>query len=107
MKKLLLSLVLIFIPSLSYADDIWIFSATWCKPCRELKTFLKTYYRTLKNQGHRITIIDIDENTDLKKEYGITAVPTTIIFDDNNSEKARTSGFNKTIWRDWIQSNTK
>jgi len=107
MKKLLLALTIALIPSISLADDIWIFSASWCGPCKSLKSFLKTYHKTLEDQGHRITIIDIDDNPELKRKYNVRVVPTTIVFDDNKDEKGRFSGFGRSSWPNWIQSTTK
>ena len=107
MRKFLLILGLLLMPSTSNADDIWIFSATWCGPCKNLKNFLKTYHKTLEDQGHRISIIDIDDNPEIAKKYKVRAVPTTIVFDDNKNEKDRLSGFNQSNWPKWIQSATR
>lgn len=106
MRKLILAFLLSISPALSFADDIWIFSADWCGPCRSLKSFLKTYHETLEEQGHRISIIDIDDNPELAKKYKVRLVPTTIVFDDNKNEKDRLSGFSSTGWPKWIQSTT-
>lgn len=107
MKKILLALLLTLISSYSFADDIWIFSASWCQPCKNLKSFLKTYHKNLKERGHRLTFIDIDKDIELKREYGINAVPTTIVFDDNKDEKGRLEGFNNTVWKSWIEKTTR
>lgn len=97
----------LLIQPVSYADDIWIFSAEWCGPCNDLKDFLKTYHKTLENQKHRISIIDIDQNPEIAKKYNISVVPTTIIFDDNKDEKGRFKGFSQSNWPKWIQSTTR
>jgi thiol-disulfide isomerase/thioredoxin len=107
MKKLLLTIAIILIPYASLADDIWIFSADWCGPCKSLKSFLKTYHKTLEDQGHRITIVDIDDNPELQRKYNVRAVPTTIVFGDNKNEKDRLEGFSRSGWPSWIQSKTK
>lgn len=107
MKKALIALLLALIPSISFADDIWIFSASWCGPCRSLKSFLKTYHSTLESQGHRLSFIDIDDNPDLAKKYNVSAVPTTIVFDDNKDEKGRLEGYSRSGWPSWVQKTTR
>lgn len=107
MKEILLALLLTLVSSYSFADDIWIFSASWCGPCKNLKSFLKTYHKTLKSEGHNISIIDIDFDKELKRKYQINAVPTTIVFDDNKIEKGRLEGYSKNVWTSWIKNTTK
>lgn len=107
MKKILLAIVISLSSINSFADDIWIFSASWCQPCKSLKSFLKKYHKTLKESGHRLTFIDIDKDKELKREYGIDAVPTTIVFDDNKDEKGRLEGFNATVWKSWVEKTTR
>lgn len=107
MKKIILALLLILIPSCCFADDIWIFTASWCTPCKNLKSFLKDHHKVLKSQGHRLTLIDIDKDPELKKSYRVSSVPTTIILDDDKEEKARLEGFSKNFWPAWIQDKTR
>jgi thioredoxin-like negative regulator of GroEL len=60
------------------ADDIVVFTASWCAPCGKLKKMLKTAPEELKSFGVRI--IDIDEHPDAAKTYSVTRLPTTIRF---------------------------
>lgn len=57
------------------------FSATWCDPC---KMYGPIFHRFAdKNAGKAaFGSIDIDESSDIAARYGITAVPTTIVFKD-------------------------
>lgn len=66
-------LFLLFFPSVTYADGLAIFTATWCGPCQE-------YHRDLQTAPppYRVVWIDIDQRPDLKRKYGITKVPTTL-----------------------------
>lgn len=107
MRKILLTLVLSLFAASSFADDIWIFTASWCTPCKNLKSFLKDYHKVLKSKGHRLTLIDIDKDPELKKSYRVSNVPTTIVFDDNKDEKGRLEGFNEKFWPAWIQDKTR
>ncbi len=55
------------------------FSAEWCQPCRMMPPILKE----VKNQlGDKVRIIkiDVDRNTGVARKYGITSVPTLMIF---------------------------
>ena len=65
------------------------FFATWCGPCKMLSLVMEKF-----DNKNVIPIIkvDIDEEQDLAEKYGITAVPTLIIFENGNEVK-RTSGF--------------
>ncbi len=55
------------------------FFATWCGPCKMLTPVLEDLSESLPNN---ITIakIDIDEETELVREYRITSVPTLLLF---------------------------
>lgn len=68
---------------------------------------MKTYHKTLEDQGHRITIIDIDDHPELKRKYKVGSVPTTVVFDDNKVEKDRLTGYSRSGWPAWIQKTTK
>ena len=57
------------------------FSATWCGPCRMLRPVLEEI--SAENEG-RVTIysVDIDRCRNLALQYGVSAVPTMILFQD-------------------------
>jgi thioredoxin 1 len=60
------------------ADQIVVYSATWCGPCQRLNPVLQS----LKQEGYKVVHRDVDRDIDaLKYEYG--AVPT-IFFVRNN-----------------------
>jgi thioredoxin 1 len=52
-----------------------IFSAVWCRPCKNLKKILQD-----SNIPHEI--IDIDENPDQTRSYKVKSIPTSI-FEEN------------------------
>ena len=62
------------------------FTATWCVPCKGLAMTLQNVKTTLP-----IEVIDIDEKSDIAREYGIRSVPTLIMLDENTEVK-RVSG---------------
>lgn len=65
------------------------FEASWCQPCKMLT-------KIMEDAADQITIqvdkIDIDENMELAKQYGIRGVPTMVLVDDEGKEIKRQSG---------------
>ena len=51
-----------------------LFTASWCKPCKELKQWMSERGMTLEH-------IDIDSRPDLAIEVGVGKVPTLMITD--------------------------
>jgi len=62
------------------------FSAPWCGPCRALGPILDE----LSSQ-YSIKKINIDNQPEVAREYGITSIPTTILLEDGK-EKERKIG---------------
>ena len=58
------------------------FFATWCGPCRMLGPILEEIADEMKDE-FKFGKIDIDENFDIAKTYGIMSVPTLVLFKDN------------------------
>jgi thioredoxin 1 len=58
--------------------DFW---AEWCGPCKVLSPTLSLLEREL---GHyvRFVKIDIDDNPETPKAYGVKSIPTLIVFRD-------------------------
>jgi thioredoxin len=67
--------------------DFW---AEWCGPCKMMGPVL---HELAQEWGGRIRIIKVNTETkqDLAAEYGISAIPTMILF-QNGVEKHRISG---------------
>jgi thioredoxin 1 len=65
------------------------FEASWCQPCKMLT-------KIMEDASEQITVpvekIDIDENMELAKQYGIRGVPTIVLVDDEGKEIKRQSG---------------
>ena len=77
------------------------FFATWCGPCKMLSLVMEKY----DNKGViPIIKVDIDEEQELSERFGITAVPTLIIF-ENGREPKRITGFMSEDELDkWVRS---
>ena len=63
------------------------FYANWCGPCKMLGPELEKISDEIK-----ILKVNVDDNQDLAREYGVMSIPCIILF-DNGKEIKRTIGF--------------
>lgn len=68
---------------------VYYFTADWCQPCKKTRPIVEELNREQSIAGFQI--IDVDDNPDLVKNFGIRSVPTFILF-ENGEEKARVTG---------------
>ena len=66
--------------------ELLYFSAPWCAPCKALGPLLDDL-----SQQYPIKKVNIDNQPDVAREYGITSIPTTILL-ENGKEKERKTG---------------
>lgn len=53
------------------------FTANWCTPC---KAYAPQYKQVSESRSDwEFESIDIDENTDMAKQYGIMSIPATVL----------------------------
>lgn len=123
MKKIILALLMFFIPVVTKAKPpvftdnykqsleltqelglpiVLIFGADWCKYCVVQK---KDLWANLELLNDMIIVpIDIDESPQVAHEYGIRKVPTTV-FLLNKTEKARKNGYsNLKDFKAWLKN---
>jgi len=55
------------------------FTSSQCGPCKRAKPFLLS----LRADGVDVRIVDVDENPDLAKQYGVKSVPTFFVYVGN------------------------
>lgn len=65
------------------------FFATWCGPCKSLGPILENVEKEYPNIS--FVKIDIEENMEGTLEYGVTSVPTVMVF-DGDTMKYRSVG---------------
>ena len=63
------------------------FYANWCGPCKMLGPELEKISNEIK-----ILKVNVDDNQDLAREYGVMSIPCIILF-DNEKELKRNIGF--------------
>ncbi|MBW4441187.1 MAG: thioredoxin [Plectolyngbya sp. WJT66-NPBG17] len=55
------------------------FYATWCGPCQMMSGFLDLAKESLQDKM-KIVKIDVDKYPEIASQYGITALPTLVVF---------------------------
>ena len=68
---------------------VYYFTADWCQPCKKTRPIVEELNREQTTAGFQI--IDVDDNPELVKTFGIQSVPTFILF-ENEQEKNRIIG---------------
>lgn len=63
--------------------DFW---APWCGPCRMIAPIVQEIAEEYKDRA-KICKLDTDEARDSAMEFGITAIPTLILFKDGQVQK--------------------
>lgn len=82
--------LLVFTSSSALADDLLVFSASWCGPCKSLKSALVQHKEKLTHFS--IRVIDVDEDQETPKKYDVKRLPT-IVRVDNAGKISRKVGF--------------
>lgn len=62
-----------------------------CIPCKEMKPILEKLATEYEGRLN-VVIVEVDDNMDLTRQYGIMAIPTQIVFDSNGKEVTRHIG---------------
>ena len=60
------------------------FNATWCGPCKMLKPVLE---EISEERSFKIVSVDVDNNMELAREYGVMTIPCLILFKDGKEIK--------------------
>ena len=55
------------------------FFATWCGPCRMMSGILEDVNTQIEGNG-KIIKVDVDQNENLARKFGIMSIPTLILF---------------------------
>ena len=73
------------------------FTATWCQPCKALAQQLQEL-----DLDKEVTVVDIDEQSDLAIKYGVRSVPTLVAVDNGKEIKRMVGVKAKDLILDWF-----
>lgn len=76
------------------------FFATWCGPCKMLGPVLEDLANDRSNL--KIVKIDVDENENLAREYGVMSVPTLILFKNGKMIDKKIGFLPKELIANWV-----
>ena len=79
------------------------FYATWCGPCKMLGPVLEEL--SSDRDELKIVKMDIDQNSNLAKSYGVMSVPTLMLFKNGNMISKQVGFMPKELITKWIEEN--
>ncbi len=56
------------------------FFATWCGPCRMVSPIIEEI--ASENAGSKVCKVDVDEQPDLARQFGVMSIPTLVVVKD-------------------------
>lgn len=90
-------------------NDVVYFSASWCNPCKVTKPIVEKV-KTQRDENIEIVVIDeVDDNllSQIKTEFGIKSVPTTVFLKDNKEVARKIGGYSEGEFIELIETNLK
>ena len=81
--------------------DYW---AEWCGPCKAVAPVLD---ELAKEYGAKLKIakLNVDENQEIPKKYGIRGIPTLMLFKNGNIEATKVGALSKSQLTAFLDSN--
>lgn len=76
------------------------FYADWCGPCRILAPVLEEF--AASDPGAQVVKVDVDKNPSLASRYGVSAIPTLLVFKDGEIVGQHTGVANATQLRQLV-----
>ena len=80
--------------------DFW---ATWCGPCKMVAPFLDDL---ATDMAGRVTVakVNIDENPQTPRKYGVRGIPTMILFKGGQVAATKIGALPKSKLYEWVES---
>tara|TARA_Y100000741_G_C18100199_1_gene496475 strand:+ start:409 stop:729 length:321 start_codon:yes stop_codon:yes gene_type:complete len=81
--------------------DFW---AEWCGPCKQISPILEEISEEKKDKV-KIFKLNVDENREIAQKYGVSGIPTLMIFRDGKLIDTKIGSLPKSNIIDWIENN--
>ena len=78
------------------------FYATWCGPCKMMHPIIDKVVEEFKDL--EVLKVNVDENEELAREYGIMSIPTLILFKDKKIVEKKTGFTSNEEINNWIMN---
>lgn len=80
--------------------DFW---AEWCGPCKMIAPVLDEL--SVEKQNVTIVKVNVDENPEIAKKYGVRGIPTLALFVNGEVEGTKVGAVTKSALNTFIDSN--
>ena len=78
------------------------FFATWCAPCKYIAPFIEKMAAELDGRI-KFGKVDVDQTPELAAQFGISGVPTLIMFRDGKRVDQMVGGASEKSLRGWVE----
>lgn len=79
--------------------DVW---APWCGPCRMMEPAIKQIAQALSGRV-KVVKINIDDNQDLARQFGIQSVPTLMLFQNGRLVRQQAGALPYPQLKQWVE----
>jgi len=77
------------------------FYAQWCGPCKMMAPIIDDIAREY-NGKLKVVKVDVDESGETAATYGVTAMPTFVVFKDGQEVARKSGAMPGPLLEDWI-----
>ena len=81
--------------------DYW---AEWCGPCKAIAPVLDEVAKEYSGKV-KVAKVNVDENQEIPKKYGIRGIPTLMLFKNGNVEAQKVGALSKSQLTAFLDSN--
>ena len=85
----------------SQQRHVLVFSASWCVPCQALRETIQELIEQYSHLENQITILDVDDYSELCDQVGVQSVPTCLFIDSTKID-IRTGLLHSNVFLDFL-----